>query len=159
MLRDLTQSRDHLQKIAEWSHLLDLLELGVEVIERELRLEELPRLLFRGLLIDVFLRALDEGEDVAHPEDPLREAVGVEDLDRVELLAGADQLDRHARHGANGERCASTRVAVGFREDETGERKPRVERGRALAAWMRRPPPRSRPSSLHRCEADPPCRR
>ena len=80
----------------------------------------------------MLLRALDEREDVAHAEDPLRQPVGMEDLDRVELLAGADELDRNTRHGAHRERCAPARVAIRFRQHESRERKARVEDRRAL---------------------------
>ena len=51
----------------------------------------------RLLGVDVLLHALDEREDVAHAEDALREAVGVERLEAVGALAGADERDRQRR--------------------------------------------------------------
>ena len=51
-----------------------------------------------GLLVlgDRLLGALDQRQHVAHAEDPRRHAVGVEDLERVELLAGRGEHDRLA---------------------------------------------------------------
>ena len=50
-----------------------------------------------GLLrVEGLLRPLDERQHVAHPEDPAGEPVGVEDLERVGLLAGAHELDGQA---------------------------------------------------------------
>src|SRR3972149_5525768 len=39
--RELAHPGDHLEKVSERAHALDLLELAVEVLEREARLEEL----------------------------------------------------------------------------------------------------------------------
>ena len=39
--------------------------------------------------VEGLLGPLDERQDVAHAEDPAGEPVGVEDLERVGLLAGA----------------------------------------------------------------------
>ena len=52
----------------------------------------------RGLVrVDVLLGPLDERHDVAHAEDPAGEPVGMEDLERVGLLAGAHELHARAR--------------------------------------------------------------
>src|ERR671934_169063 len=71
--REPTRLRHRAELLHEPAHLRELLQLRVEVVERELRIEELFRLLLGLLPIDVLLRALDEGEDVAHAEDALRE--------------------------------------------------------------------------------------
>ena len=52
------------------------------------------------------------------PEDPAGEPVGMEDLERVGLLAGAHELDGQARDGRDRERRATARVAVDLGEDE-----------------------------------------
>ena len=73
----------------------------------------------RGLLlVDVLLGALDEREHVAHAEDPAGEAIGVEDLEGVGLLAGAHELDRHAGDGADRQRGTATGVAVDLGQDQ-----------------------------------------
>ena len=51
----------------------------------------------RLLLVEGLLGALHERQDVAHAEDPAGQPVGVEHLERVGLLAGAQELDRDAR--------------------------------------------------------------
>ena len=74
------------------------------------------------------LGPLDERQDVAHAEDPAGQAVGVEDLERVGLLAGAQELDRDAGDGRDRERRAAAGVAVDLGEDQAGDRDGRGER-------------------------------
>ena len=56
--------------------------------------------------------------DVAHAQDPAGEPVRVEHLEGVGLLAGAQELDRDAGHGADRERRAAAGVAVDLGQDE-----------------------------------------
>src|SRR6478609_4511700 len=103
---EVAHARDHRHDLPERAHLLHLLHRIEHVVEGE---RPLPHLLFelgRLLLVDVLLGPLDEGHDVAHAEDPAREAVRVEDLQRVGLLPGAEELDRDASDGGDGQRCA-----------------------------------------------------
>ena len=72
--------------------------------------------------VDVLLGSLDEGQDVAHAEDPAGQPVGVEDLEGVGLLAGAEELDRDAGDGRDGQRRAAAGVAVDLGQDEAGHR-------------------------------------
>ena len=62
----------------ERAHFADLAHLGEEVLERELVLFEFFLELFGGLLVDLRFGFLDQGEDVAHAEDPLRHPVRME---------------------------------------------------------------------------------
>ena len=57
---------------------------------------------------------------------------GIEVLQRVELLAGADQLDRLAGDGAHRERRAAAAVAVDAREHDAGQADALVERAREV---------------------------
>ena len=57
-------------------------------------------------------RLLDQAQHVAHAEDPLRHAVGVEALELVELLARAREQDRLAGDRLDRQRRAAARVAV-----------------------------------------------
>src|SRR5205823_1112691 len=118
--RQPAHARDHLHEIADRPHLPDLLELLVEVIEGEARLEELLRLGFGLFLVDVLLRPLDQREDVPHPEDPCREPVGVEDFEPVEPLARAQVLDRHTGRGPHGQRRSAATVRTGTPRDFPG---------------------------------------
>ena len=73
------------------------------------------------------------------PEDPAGEPVRVEDLERVGLLAGAQELDRDAGDGGDRERRAAAGVAVDLGQDQAGDRDGGDERLRDA----RRPPGRS----------------
>ena len=70
---------------------------------------------------------LDQRDDVAHAEDAAGDARGIEILQRVQLLAGADQLDRLAGDGAHRERGAAAAVAVDAGEHDAGEADALVE--------------------------------
>ena len=65
------------------------------------------------------------------------QAVGVEDLERVGLLAGAHELDGQAGDGADRQRRAAAGVAVDLGEDEAGDAAPRrgTPRRPATASW------------------------
>ena len=67
------------------------------------------------------LGLLDDAHDVAHAEDALGHAVGVEDLERVGLLAHRDELDRLAGDLADGKRAAAAGVAVELGHDHAVE--------------------------------------
>ena len=73
-------------------------DLLAEVVEVELPLGQLLLLPLRLLLVDRRLRGLDQADDVAHAEHLADDPLGVERLELVELLALADELDRHAGH-------------------------------------------------------------
>src|SRR5258706_15870349 len=118
-LHHLAEARDHAEDLVERPHLPHLLELLAEVLQREAVLAELPHHVLGRLLIDGRLRLLHEGEDVTHAEDARGETVGVERLERVRLLAYADECDRAPRHLAHRERGATARVAVHLGEDES----------------------------------------
>src|SRR4029450_3947362 len=68
--------------------LLDLLELVEEVLEGEAGLAELALHLLGLLAVDLLLGPLDQGEHVAHAEDPPGQAVGVEGVEVGQLIAG-----------------------------------------------------------------------
>ena len=105
----------------ERAHLAHLLELVEEVLEGELGAAELGLHLRRLLLVEGLLGLLDEAEHVAHAEDAAGHAVGVEDVEVVELLAGADELDGLAGDGADAERGAAAGVAVELGEHDAVE--------------------------------------
>ena len=54
--------------------------------------------------------------------------VGVEDLERIGLLAGAEELDREPGDGRDAERGAAAGVAIDLGQDEAGHRDRRDER-------------------------------
>ena len=108
----------HARELFKAAHALELDELVVIVGEGEAVLFELFFELFRLFLVDALLGALDERQHVAHAEDALRHAVGVEGLDHVELFARAHKLDGLAGRRADREGCAAAGVAVELREHD-----------------------------------------
>ena len=73
------------------------------------------------VLVEFLLGFFDEREQVALAEDAAGHAVGVEFFERVEVLAGADELDRHAGDVLDGEGRAAAGVAVELRHDDAVE--------------------------------------
>ena len=81
----------HAHQPAHAAHLLHLHELLAQVGEIECALAH-PLGDARGLLgVDGRGRLLDQRDDVAHAEDAVGDARGMEVLERVHLLAGADR--------------------------------------------------------------------
>jgi aconitase B len=87
--------RQLVHQAAQAAHLLHLADLRLEVFEVEAAgLLDLLGQLLGGFHVHAALGFLDQREDVAHAQDPLGHAVGVERLQAVELFADADELDR-----------------------------------------------------------------
>jgi hypothetical protein len=63
------------------------------------------------------LRLLHQGEDVAHAEDAGGEAIGMENLERADALAGAEEEDRYAGDRPDGQGRSTPSVAVHLRQD------------------------------------------
>ena len=61
---------------------------------------------------------LDEAEDVAHPEDALRQAIGVEWLQPIGPLARSQEGDGKAGRGPDAECRAAARVAIHLGKDQ-----------------------------------------
>ena len=83
--------------------------------------------LLRLLGVDRLRGLLDERDDVAHAEDAVGDALRMEILERVDLFAGADQLDRLAGDGAHRKRGAAAPVAVDARQHDAGDADALVE--------------------------------
>ena len=66
--------------------------------------------------------------DVAHAQDAAGQAIGMELLQGVEVLARADELDRHAGHGLDRQGGAAAGVAVELGHDHAVEFQGLVER-------------------------------
>ena len=82
--------------------------------------------------VDDLLGLLDEREHVAHAEQPGDEAIGVEGLEVLEPLAGADKRNRHADHRDHRQRRAAAGVAVDLRQHHAGDADLAVELAGAL---------------------------
>ena len=75
----------------------------------------------RLVLLDRLLGLLDERQDVAHPEDPLRHPVRVEALEVAQLLARGGEHDRLAGDRLDRQRGAAAGVAVELGEHDAVE--------------------------------------
>ena len=93
-------------------HLLHVVRQG-QAVFLELFLQ-LPGLLLVVLLLGLF----DEGEHVAHAQNAGGHAVRVEQLDHVQLFAGAHELDGLAGGGPDGQGRAASGVAVQLGEHD-----------------------------------------
>ena len=70
---------------------------------------------------------LDQRHHVAHAEDAAGDAAGMKIVQRVDLFAGADELDRHAGDRPHRQRRAAAPVAVDACQDDAGEADALVE--------------------------------
>src|SRR5262249_7374578 len=99
--------RQHAQHLIERAERLHLLELSAEVLEGEGVLAELLHHRLGLRLVHGLLRLLDKRQDVAHAKDARGETIGMEWLERVGLLAGADEGDRPPGYVPYAERGAT----------------------------------------------------
>ena len=123
----LADARQHAEHAANPADLLHLGELVAQVLQVEPALAHLLDGAHRLFVVEVLGGLLDEGDDVAHAEDAARDARRVEFLERVHLLAGADELDRLAGHGPHGERRAAAGIAVHAGQHDAGDAETSVE--------------------------------
>ena len=122
----------HAHQSAESAHRLHLRELFAQIGEIELALAHLLGGAHRLLGVDIGGGLLDQRDDVAHAENAAGDAGGVEFLQRVELFAGADQLDRLVGDRAHRQRGAAAAVAVDAGEHDAGEADAFVEGARQI---------------------------
>ena len=125
---DLAHAGHHAEHARHAADALHLLQLLGHVVEIEDALLHLLGDLRRLLDVDRLRCLLDEADDVAHAEDARGDAGGMEILQRVPLLADAEQLDRLAGDGAHRQRGAAARIAVGARQHDAGDADALVER-------------------------------
>ena len=85
------------EDLAQRAELLDRLQLGDQVLECELALEDPLGILFGLLLVDDLLEVLNEADDVPHAEDAGRQAFRAKFFESVDRFAGTDELDGNAR--------------------------------------------------------------
>ena len=121
LLLDLAHARHHAHQAGHAAHLLHLPDLVGKVVEVELALAQPVGHLLRLVGVDGLGGLLDQRDDVAHAENARSDALGVEVLQPVKLFAGAEQLDRLARHGAHGQGRAASAIAVDAGEHEAGD--------------------------------------
>ena len=101
------------------AHLLHFLQLLQKILQRKLRLPDLRFQLDRLFFVELLLRLLDEGDDVAHAKDAGGQSFGMEPFQRLRLFAGADELDRLADRRPQGDRRAAAGIAIHLGEHRT----------------------------------------
>ena len=120
-------SRDHAHDLPEGAHFPDFPQLFKEILEGELGFPEFF-LEFPGLLlVESFPGLLDQGDDVAHAEDPPGHPLGMENLQGVEFLTHSDEFDGLVDNGPYREGRTAPCVAVELREDDAVEIEPVVK--------------------------------
>ena len=121
-------ARNHAKQVlhrAEFAHLLKLVE---EIVKAEGAVGDLDGGLAGLLLVELLLRLLDQGEDIAHVEDAGRHTIRVEDLEVLQSFAGGGEQDRLAGHGGHRQRGAAAGVAIELGQHHAGEIHALVER-------------------------------
>ncbi len=103
---------------ANAAHLANLLHLGKHVVHGK-ALAQYALGLGGACSVGIGLGRLNDAVDVTHAQDALGHAVGVEDLERLGLLAHGDELDGLAGDGADRKRTAATGIAVELGHDDT----------------------------------------
>ena len=122
---------EHGEHLLHRSDVLELLHLAEEVGEGEvLALGDLRGDPLGLLLVEGLLGLLDQGQDVAHVEDPGGHPIGVEDLEVRHLLPGRGEEDRQAGHVPHGQGRAAAGIAVELGQDDAGDVDALLERVR-----------------------------
>jgi len=86
-----------------------------------------------GLLpVDDLLGLFDERDDVAHAQDLIGHALGMERLERLELLTGAHELDRATGNADQADGRAAARIAVQLGQHDARQGQRIVELLRAV---------------------------
>ena len=111
---------DHAHQPANTADLFDLLQLVPHIGEIELALAHPLGGAHRLFLVDILDRLFDERDHIAHAQNAVGDARGMEILERIHLFAGADELDRFASDRAHRKRCAATAIAIDAGEHNAG---------------------------------------
>src|SRR5262252_6229794 len=131
LLRD--RPGELVQQRSDAAHPLQLLELTPQVAHVEaFALDDLLREALRLGVIDLGVHLLDQADHIPHPENARGHALGIEGLERVDLLSDADQHDRLAGNLAHRERRAPAGIAIGLGENDAGEVEGIAERARSV---------------------------
>ena len=111
----------HLQQVADGPHLADHQHLLKEVIQRQLTRTKLGGGLLGLLMIQGGLGLLDEGKQVTHAQNAAGHALGVEDIEIIELLTGRGIHNGLAGDLTNRQGRATAGITVQLGENHTGK--------------------------------------
>ena len=124
LLLDLADAGQQAHDAGHAAKLLQLLQLLGQIVEIEGALLHAGGDLSRLVGVDLVRRLFDQAHHVAHAENPPGDPLGVEVLEPVELLAGADELDRLAGHRPHRQRRTAAAIAIDAGEHDAADPDP-----------------------------------
>ena len=120
----------HRRQAAHLAHLPDLL---LEIVQiKAFSALQLLRKLDRLLLVDPFLRFLDQRQNVTHPENTGSHSFRMKGFETRQLLSNAGELDRLARHVTNRKCGTASRITIQLGQNDAGQRQRLAERLRRI---------------------------
>ena len=124
-----THTGQFVEQTGHATHALHLLQLIAEVLQIEaLALFELGDQLIRFALVELTFGFFYQRENVAHPQDTGGNTLRVERLQRFDLLAHTEELDRFTGDMTHRQRRTATGITISFGQDDTGQRQ-RIVKG------------------------------
>ena len=118
---DLVHARDHFHQTPQRAHALDQAHLLHEVREIKRRLLQLLLHLFDVGEFDLLLGLLHQRQHITHAEDAAGHPFGMERLQGLHLLAGADELDRLTAHLADRKGGTTAGITIKLGEHRSGD--------------------------------------
>ena len=105
------------------AHLFHLLDLAQEIVQVKASAAfDFGRQFLGGFHVDTRRHLLHQGHDVAHAQNASGMAVGIKHFQPVYFFAGTCELDGRARHLPHRQRSTAARIAIGFGQDDAGQR-------------------------------------
>src|SRR5262249_17241125 len=98
-----------------------------KVVQRELPLEKLARVLLGLVLVDDRLEVLHEPHDIAKPENSFRHSIRAELLELVEPLSKSHESDGHLRDFLDRKSRPSSCITVELRQGDSRKTEPFVK--------------------------------
>ena len=127
VLDGLAHPRYHAGQVLQAAHLLNLLNLAVEVVEVKLVLLYLPLQPACLLLIILRLSAFHQRHDVTHAQDAVCHSAGVEGVEGIHLLARTHEHDGFVHDASDAQGSTASGVTIQLGEDDASIVKAVVE--------------------------------
>ena len=125
-------TRNHAKQILHRTKLAHLLQLIEEIIQTKGTIGNLDGGLTSLFLVELLLRLLDQGKNIAHIENAGSHTIRVENLEILQTFASGSEQNRLAGNGGDRKRGTATGVAIKLRKHHAGEVHALIERLRRL---------------------------